>query len=331
MFVPDHPLRFVPLFRSYLWGGDRLAKRLGKKPPGEGIWAESWEVVDHQEDVSQVAYGPFHGWTLRRLIESFPQEMIGLDAPSERFPLLLKYLDCQRVLSVQVHPDDAYGARMPQPDRGKTEAWYVIDAEPGAVLYAGLKAGVDRDALERAISHGATEECLHALSPQPGDCIFIPAGTVHALGAGLIVAEIQQSSDCTFRLFDWNRVDRDGQSRPLHIEQAMQVINWDQGPVEWVQRPAGESPLGTLLVDCDKFQLHEWRGPGGISLPSSGYAIVTIPIGSAVLETAQEHVRLATGESVLLPNACSDARLRVDEDSVALIATPPKPLEARSI
>ncbi|MEQ1827332.1 MAG: type I phosphomannose isomerase catalytic subunit, partial [Pirellula sp.] len=165
MFLPVEPIRFIPNFRSYIWGGDRLASQLGKKPPGNGVWAESWEIVDHREAESVVEEGPFTGWTLRQLIESFPLEMVGQDTPNERFPLLLKYLDCQRVLSVQVHPDDAYGATMPQPDRGKTEAWYVIDAASGAKLYAGLKPGVDRVKLQKAIANDETEECLHVLYP----------------------------------------------------------------------------------------------------------------------------------------------------------------------
>jgi len=119
MFLPEQPIRFEPIFRSYIWGGDRLASQLGKKLPGSGIWAESWEIVDHREGESVVSEGPLAGWTLRQLIESFPMEILGNDAPSERFPLLLKYLDCERVLSVQVHPNDDYGAKMAQPDRAK--------------------------------------------------------------------------------------------------------------------------------------------------------------------------------------------------------------------
>ena len=324
MFFPDQPIRFEPIFRSYIWGGDRLATQLGKKPPGSGIWAESWEIVDHREGESIVAEGDFAGWTLRQLIESFPNEVIGRDAPNERFPLLLKYLDCQRVLSVQVHPDDVYGAKMTQPDRGKTEAWYVIDAEPEAKLFAGLKSGVDRQILLAAIENGETENCLHVLSPKAGDCIFIPAGTVHALGAGLMVAEIQQASDCTFRLFDWDRVDKDGQPRQLHIEQALEVIDFERGPVEFVPRTQNLASAATMLVDCDKFTLQEYACQGTFPLESKQLAIITVPKGSAILKTGSNEFLLERGQTVLVPFACPFAELDIPAGTVVLVSTLPR-------
>lgn len=323
MFLPDQPIRFEPIFRSYIWGGDRLASQLGKKPPGSGIWAESWEIVDHREGESIVTDGAFAGWTFRQLIESFPNEVVGRDTPNERFPLLLKYLDCQRVLSVQVHPDDAYGAKMPQPDRGKTEAWYVIDAEPDAKLYAGLKAGVDRQTLLEAIENGETESCLHVLSPKSGDCVFIPAGTVHALGAGLLVAEIQQASDCTFRLFDWDRVDKDGQPRQLHIDQALEVIDFERGPIEFVSRPQSSIANSQTLVDCDKFTLKEFACPGTYRLDSKRLAIVTVPKGNIVLRTSSNEFSLERGQTVLVPFACQSATFEVSEGTRVLVSTLP--------
>ncbi len=324
MFLPDQPIRFEPIYRSYIWGGDRLASQLGKKPPGSGIWAESWEIVDHREGESIVAEGAFAGWTLRQLIESFPNEVVGRDAPNERFPLLLKYLDCQRVLSVQVHPDDAYGAKMTQPDRGKTEAWYVIDAEPEAKLYAGLKSGVDRNALVEAIEKGETENCLHVLSPKSGDCIFIPAGTVHALGEGLLVAEIQQASDCTFRLFDWDRVDKDGQPRQLHIDQALEVIDFDRGPVGFVPKPQIPLAGGRTLVDCDKFMLKEFASPGTFQLANKRLAILTVPLGNAILTTSMNRIVLERGQTVLVPFACQAITFEVPIGTTVLVSTLPE-------
>ncbi len=324
MFLPDHPIRFEPIFRSYIWGGDRLASQLGKKPPGTGIWAESWEIVDHREGESIVFGGDFAGWTLRQLIESFPNEIIGRDVPNERFPLLLKYLDCQRVLSVQVHPDDEYGAKMTVPDRGKTEAWYVIDAEPDAKLYAGLKTGVDKAALQEAIEKGGTEECLHVLNPKAGDCVFIPAGTVHALGAGLMVAEIQQASDCTFRLFDWDRVDKDGQPRQLHIEQALEVIDFERGPISFVSKAKEADNSVRTLVDCDKFTLQEYACSGSYPLQPGQATIVTVPRGIATLRTPSEEYILERGQTIFVPAACPTATLDLQENTTVLASTLPR-------
>ncbi len=211
------PLRFKPILKEYLWGGRRLGTEL-HKPIGDGPhYAESWEVVDHGDDQSTVADGPLAGTTLHEIVAHNGRELFGRHDVRPRFPLLLKYLDCQRVLSVQVHPDDKQAAKLDPPDLGKTEAWVVLAAEPGSKIYAGLKDGVDRQTLERELARGNCQICLHEFEPRPGDCLLIEAGTVHALGAGLLIAEIQQASDTTYRLFDWNRVDRDGKPRPLCI------------------------------------------------------------------------------------------------------------------
>ena len=342
------PLVFEPLYRSYLWGGRGLASKLGKNLPAEGIWAESWEIVDHPQGQSVVKNGHWQGWTLGRLLSEHREAILGQKSQVclegteggphvSRFPLLLKYLDCQNVLSVQVHPDDAYGLQMASPDLGKTEAWYIIDAEPGSVLYAGLKPNVSRKDLADAIQAGKTEECLHAICPQAGDCIFIPAGTVHALGAGLLVAEIQQASDCTFRLYDWNRVDVAGKSRPLHIDQALEVIDFEQGPIERVsarQIPQRDSPERSFselsvseigpqeLVDCDKFRLVRFDRPSRYVLDLPTCRIVTVPKGTATIETGYGSIELSAGDSALIPQACAQASLVVGSDTTVLAAEP---------
>ena len=343
MFPAFPPLVFEPLYRSYLWGGRRLASKLGKNLPVEGIWAESWEIVDHPQGQSVVQNGDWQGWTLGRLLSEHreailgPESQVSLEGSEgrphvSRFPLLLKYLDCQNDLSVQVHPDDAYGLQMASPDLGKTEAWYIIDAEPGSVLYAGLKPNVSRKDLAGAIEAGKTEECLHAIYPQAGDCIFIPAGTVHALGAGLLVAEIQQASDCTFRLYDWNRVDAAGKFRPLHIDQALEVIDFEQGPIERVsarQVPDRNTPeLGLPefgpqeLVDCDKFRLVRFDRPLRYALDLPTCRIVTVPKGTATIETSHGSIELRAGDSALIPQACAQASLVVGPDTTVLAAEP---------
>ncbi len=297
---------------------------LGKPIPSDGMWAESWEIVDHGPDQSIVMHGAWQGWSLRKLIEAYPTAILGEHAqPSNGFPLLLKYLDCNRVLSVQVHPDDEYARQMPKPDLGKTEAWYVIEAQPGALIYAGLKPGVDRHTLSRSIEAGRCEDCLLTLSPKPGDCVFIPAGTVHALGEGLVVAEIQQASDTTFRLFDWNRVGDDGKPRPLHVDQALDVIDYTSTNLEFSKRRAHSSGFGSLLVDCDKFQLIEVDTSCQIT-PDGGFMILSVVSGNAQLETRDSSDSLKTGDSILLPAACEAIKVELSPDARVLVAAPPR-------
>lgn len=316
-----HPLRFHPLFRSYIWGGSRLERDLKKPVPESKAWAESWEIVDHGADQSIVAEGPHSGKALKELIELDSQAILGTGVETATFPLLLKFLDCNRVLSVQVHPNDDYAKKMPQPDLGKTEAWYVIDREPGAKVYAGLKVGVTQETLREAIQTGNCEQWLHVIEPDPGDCIFIPAGTVHALGAGLLVAEIQQASDTTFRLFDWNRVDDQGNPRPLHVDQALEVTNFDVGPVQAVC-PQMVARGVELLISCPYFELHRYTA-GPHRLMGGDFKIVTVVRGEVVLQDTQEKTWLALGQTALLPASHEESELTLGPDSIALVASLP--------
>lgn len=304
-----YPLRTAPFFRDYLWGGRNLQTVLGKAIPEDGVWAESWEMIDHPEHQSRVTNGALQGRTLRDLALSDPNWLFGnMASQLLALPLLLKYLDCQRVLSVQVHPGDNYGARMQPPDLGKTEAWYIISAQSGAKLYAGLREGVDARALKFAIEAGTLQDCLHVIEPQAGECVFIPAGTVHALGAGLLVAEIQQASNTTFRLFDWNRVDKNGIPRALHVSQALDVIDFERGPCD-IQTPQTTPQAGrTRLVDCDKFVLDRLQSPAEMQVAGDQrFHLLTAPHGPVEIRWdsgGQSHLEtLQVGESVLLPAA----------------------------
>jgi mannose-6-phosphate isomerase len=265
--TPLYPLKFQPLFKRYLWGGRRLSSELGKPIGPEGDYAESWEVADHEQGQSIVANGPLTGTALHDLVLQRGEELFGRHAERHggrslqkpRFPLLFKFLDCQRDLSVQVHPDDAAAARLIPPDLGKTEAWVILDAQPGSRVYAGLKFGFGREELAREVARGRTELCLHWFEARAGQCLLVPAGTVHALGAGLLVAEIQQASDTTWRLFDWNRAGPDGQPRTLHVEQALAAIDYSRHAVAPQTPQPTDQPHIERLVVCDKFVLDRWR------------------------------------------------------------------------
>ncbi|NDC64355.1 MAG: class I mannose-6-phosphate isomerase [Planctomycetia bacterium] len=253
-----HPLLFHPVYRRYLWGGRRFATVLGRELPAGDDFAESWELVDRAADQSVVSAGPLAGETLGRLVRDRGAELLGRHAPVAAFPLLFKFLDASLDLSVQVHPDDERAARLPTPDRGKTEAWYVVEAAPGSRVYAGLREGVDGRSFAEAVRTGRCDGCLHSFEARAGDCIFIPAGTVHAIGAGLMVAEIQQSSDVTYRLHDWNRTGPDGKPRPLHVDAGLEAVTRTEpvGPV----RPAATSDSAVhRLVTSDYFVLDEVR------------------------------------------------------------------------
>lgn len=319
MPAADHLLRFRPQFRRYLWGGRRLGTMFGK-PIGEGDdYAESWEIVDHGNDQSVVEAGPLAGYTLRRLIRNHGPEILGRHAGLASFPLLLKLLDCNRTLSVQVHPNDTQAARLTPPDLGKTEAWVVLAAEPDSKIYAGLLRGVDRAELAEAIAAGKCEDCLHVILPQPGDCVFIPAGTVHALGAGLVIAEIQQASDTTFRLFDWNRVDAEGIPRPLHIEQSLAATDYLRGPVSpQVPHPLGE-PGVERLVECDKFILDRLRLDGERMIGGDDRMHMLVVVAGAVeAESDPTAEVLAAGQSALIPAAAGKVTLRTQGSAMVL-------------
>jgi mannose-6-phosphate isomerase len=343
----NYPLRFSPVFRRYLWGGRRLGTDLGRPIGPENDYAESWEIVDHGNDQCVVRNGPFAGTTLGQLVRERRSELFGEHPgespgdvagrsapfvsggplrPSEPlgFPLLFKYLDAHKPLSVQVHPDDRQAARLQPPDRGKTEAWVILHAEPGSVIHAGLRPGVDSATLRRSLLEGTVESCLHNFHPSVGDCVFIPAGTVHALGAGLLVAEIQQSSDTTYRLFDWNRLDAHGKARPLHIEESLTTIDFRRGPIDPIPRPMAAVGMRQRLVRCDKFELdryfpHPIDAFGG----DSRFHLLVVVAGRIRLGVEAIREELRSGDLALLPASMGRCECESEPGSEILEITVP--------
>ncbi len=320
-----YPLRFEPLFRRYIWGGRRLGTVLNK-PIGPGDdYAESWEIVDHGDDQSVVAYGELQGTTLGELVARRGSELLGRHHPQRQFPLLFKFLDAQLALSVQVHPDDQQAAQLDPPDLGKTEAWVVIHADPGSLIYAGLRRGGRPPCASRPQWHsGLTEACLHRFPVAVGDCVFIPAGTVHALGAGLLIAEIQQASDTTFRLFDWNRVAPDGKPRPLHIQAGLDAVDFSRGPVAPQRPQATESPSVERLVACDKFILDRRHiRQGAVVGGDQRFHILVVLAGRVRLAGDPSGRPLESGQTALLPASVEGIRIEpVDPATVLDIYVP---------
>lgn len=302
------PLRFRPFLRPMVWGGRGLKDTLGKELPTNDSYGEAWEISDHASHHSVVADGPQAGRTLRQLMLDDGAALVG-DWPGTVFPWLVKYLDCHDWLSVQVHPDEQAVQTLWPGENSKTEAWFVLDVRPGARVYAGLKPDVDVQVMAEAMKAGTVADCLHTFEPKPGDCLFLPAGTVHAVGGGVLIAEVQQTSDATFRLFDWNRVGSDGKSRTLHVEQGLASIDWNAGPVE--PKHAGgygtsTRPVWQSLVECRYFELTYVRQSEPFTLGGSGQMqTVMVLHGEGTIDTHHGPMSLHRGETVLLPAGAS--------------------------
>ena len=321
--IDFYPLRFSPIFRRALWGGRRLHTLLGKHI-GKGNCAESWEVVDRKDTQSIVAAGPLAGQTLGELVRRHGPSILGKHASQMNFPLLVKFLDARDSLSVQVHPNDAHAARLTPPDFGKTEAWVVMDAKPGSLIFAGLEPGVGRAELEREIDGGNCQHCLHSFEPRLGDCVLLPAGTAHSLGAGVLVAEIQPPGDTTYRLFDWNRLDAGGQPRELHIRQALDVIDYDSGPILPRTPEPTALPHVERLVTCDKFVMNRWKldSPRQAGGDDKCHVFVVLD-GKCAVEGDATGEPLSRGCTVLLPAAAGPLLLKPQGPTVLLQACLP--------
>jgi mannose-6-phosphate isomerase len=239
-----YPLTFDPIFKERIWGGRTLAALYGKALPPDRPIGESWEISDRPGDESPIDNGPLAGRSLRWLMEQHGPEVLGSARPAGdgRFPILCKILDARDRLSLQVHPPEAIAGELG--GEPKTEMWYIADAAPGAELYVGLRPGVTRESFEARIASGDVAECFHRIPVAAGDTMFLPSGRVHAIGAGLVIFEIQQNSDTTYRVFDWNRLGLDGQPRDLHVPQSLRSIDFsDVEPSLADAVPVSEGPL----------------------------------------------------------------------------------------
>jgi mannose-6-phosphate isomerase len=226
-----YPLLFEPVLKDYIWGG-RTLEKLGRALPPAGPVAESWEIAGHADGTTVVMNGRFAGLSLTEVLAHLGLDLIGSNntwaLEREKFPLLVKLLDASRPLSVQVHPQDDYALAYEGNELGKTEMWVVLAAEPGAELILGVKKGTTKEIFRQALTAGNLEPYLHHLPVKVGDHVCVPAGTLHAILGGILIAEIQQNSNTTYRVYDWNRVGADGKPRPLHIDKALEVINFEQ-------------------------------------------------------------------------------------------------------
>jgi mannose-6-phosphate isomerase len=321
-----------------VWGGRRLVDVLRKQGHHAGAFGESWEVSDHPSHRSRVARANGNV-TLNDLMKSHRNPLLGPAAAAySTFPWLIKFLDANDWLSVQVHPDEEAVPRLWPGEGSKTEAWFVLDAAPESRIYAGLLPGVDEKRVRQALADGTVADCLHQFHPRPGDCLFLRAGTVHAVGGGVLMAEVQQTSDATFRLFDWNRKDAAGQSRKLHVEEAIASIHWDIGPVRPVRADGYPGPGGTSgksvrqeLVRCRYFELEYVRQNEPFSLGGAGRLQAVVALhGRSVLHTPDGPEPFAAGDTAVFPASHAASECTPQGSCGFLVATLPDPVGCES-
>ena len=304
---PLYPLRFEPIYQYRLWGGRRLANLLAAPlPPGGEPIGEAWLLSDREDHPSRIAEGSLKGCTIGQLLEQSPEQLLGkLAGRFKRFPLLLKFLDARDVLSVQVHPSDSQTNYLPAGESGKTEAWVVLEAGPEARVYAGLKPGATADELRARIADKTVADDLPSFRPKVGDGILIQARTVHSLG-DLVVFEVQENSDVTFRLYDWDHVDaRTGQPRALQVEQAMACIDFSQGvisPVTPLEEEEAKPTLRERMFLCEHFGLWRLQGDSPFRTGATGTPRVLVCVGGAGrLEHEGASYPIGKGDVFLLP------------------------------
>jgi mannose-6-phosphate isomerase len=326
-----YPLKFQPIYKERLWGGTLLREVFGRETPEGKRIGESWELSDLPDDKSVISNGEFANQTLESVIRKYPEEITG-SKQAGPFPLLVKFLDCGEVLSVQVHPDETACKRLGKGE-SKTECWYIISAKPGAVIYKGLKKSVTREQFSKAVKEGTVEKTLNKIEVNTGQCYYLPAGTPHAIGAELLVAEIETPSDTTFRIFDWNRVDENCKPRPLHINEALESIHFDRPSDELVATTIGR------LVDCEFFKIDKGRQMrnsevllsadstpdnnfrGQASSPQAGLMKTMIIIsGSGTITGEINNVEFKSGETILIP-AAYEGVLRFSAETEYLTVT----------
>lgn len=309
------PLTFEPIFVERLWGGRRLESEFGKKLPSQRPIGESWEIVDRPEAQSIVRNGPLRGKTLHELWTQHRDEIFGDVPHSPRFPLLLKLLDAHDKLSLQVHPPERIARKLG--GEPKTEFWYVAAVDEGAEIYLGFRESITRDRFEKALREGTAADNVHKIRVKAGDAVLLPAGRFHAAGSGILLIEIQQNSDTTYRVFDWNRQDDAGKLRQLHIDQALRCIDFTDVQPQLL-RGAAE-----LLLRHDLFEIQKWNLDTSRQIPSrTQFAIACCLTGSLTCA----RVDLAPGEFFLVPAYLRDRQVRPTSPGTSLlwITIPPR-------
>lgn len=291
-----YPLRFNPVYKDYIWGGSRIPKIYNRNQP-DGVYAESWEISTHPDGTTTIANGPLAGKSLCDLLPENKTALLGTNVKGSDFPLLIKLIDARDVLSVQVHPNDSNAAAVSgQP---KTEMWYFLEGDGSAQIYCGLKPGVGREEFLRAMENKTFAEILQSIPARKGEAVFVPGGRVHAIGTGCLILEVQQNSNTTYRIYDWERVDASGRGRELHIEKALKVIDWKNNG-----DPRCKTN-GTTIQSCEYFRLDRFELSAEKKLPMTGrsFHALFVAEGHGTISWAGGEDELMPGQSWLVPAA----------------------------
>ena len=306
-----YPLKFFPIYKNKIWGGNRLKSKLNRDIKEENV-GESWEVSTNKDSISIVKNGKYENKKLTELIREFPKELLGENYSSnDKFPLLLKIIDASKKLSVQVHPDDKMAQELAN-GSGKTEMWYVLGANKEAKLYIGLKDIKGKNHLREVIEKGQLQNYLNTINVQRGDFFYIPAGTVHAIGGGLMLVEIQQNSNTTFRLYDWNRVDENGESRELHLEDGIKATNLKADVERYESIYKKETPgyKRKVLTISNYFVSEKVTVKNSFQLDHDNFALITCIENNGLIKYGKNKVEpLKEGESVMIPAGLEDVEV----------------------
>ena len=305
-----YPLLLSSVTKTALWGGTRLCDEYGKTSSHEKV-SESWELTIRAGDENTVQNGEAKGMSLSAALAAFGEDALGSRFSDERFPLLIKLIDACDRLSVQVHPDDVY-AHSHGIDSGKTEMWYVVDAKPGATLIAGLREGVSAEDFRNAVQNGQLDRVMQEVPVHAGDVFFIPAGLLHAIGSGILICEIQQNSDTTYRVWDYDRRGADGKLRELHVKEALEVVRPITANEIERERFSGVCPLpGEPLAACERFSASRFivKGSQNLSVNGESFWSTTVISGAGYIVANGESLPVRKGDTVLLPAGLGDVEL----------------------
>jgi len=321
-----YPITFQPRFKDRVWGGRELERLYGKQIPADLPIGESWEISDRPGDANVIANGTFAGKDLRWLMEKHAAAVLGDARPAAegRFPLLCKILDAREKLSLQVHPPASKAAELK--GEPKTEMWFIADAAPGASLYVGLKHGVTRAEFEKKIADGTVADCFHQIPVKAGDTMFLPSGRVHAIGDGLVIFEIQQNSDTTYRVFDWNRMGLDGKPREMHVAQSLASIDFNDFEPKLAAAGYQSAPNFKYrhLVRDPLFNVQEMLTETAATIAPAGEQVRVIALikGSATVSGGGVSVELQPGQFCLIPAALKGAEIKTRPQTTFLCAEP---------